>query len=244
MNEQLAFTQLLNKLFAGPANALLGALHVPAADPAAPIDNSFSMEFLVFLFLIATFVLIRSRLSVESPGGLQHLTEMTHEFVSGQVHDIIGHGGETFVPYLTALFVFILFANLIGLVPGFESPTQELGVPLGCALVTFAYYHLHGLRKQGLFGYIKHFLGPVPVMAPLLFPIEIFSHLARVLSLTVRLYANMFAGEMVTMVFFSLIPIGVPVVFLLLHLGVSLLQAYIFMLLATIYVAGAVAEEH
>src|SRR5207248_7452932 len=105
------------------------------------------------------------------------------------------------------------------------------------------YYHLQGIKKNGL-AYFKYFAGPMIALAPLMIPIELVSHLARVLSLTVRLYANMFAGDMVTLVFFSLIPLGVPIIFLGLHMGVSLLQTYIFVLLTTVYLAGAVAEEH
>ena len=105
------------------------------------------------------------------------------------------------------------------------------------------YYQVHGFKHSGV-GYLKHFAGPMPLLAPLMVPIEIISHLARVLSLTIRLFANMFAGDLVTLVFFSLIPIGIPIVFMGLHIGVSLLQAYIFVLLTTVYLAGAVAEEH
>jgi len=168
---------------------------------------------------------------------------MTHEFVSGQGESIIGHGYERFTGYLTALFLFILLANLMGLVPGLESPTMEPWVPLGLALVTFIYYHYHGIRSNGA-GYIKQFLGPVWWLAPLMFLIEIVSHIARVMSLTVRLYANMFAGDLLTSAFFSLIPIGLPLVFLGLHLGVAVIQAYVFMLLATIYLSLAIAHEH
>jgi len=116
-------------------------------------------------------------------------------------------------------------------------------VPLGLALVTFVFYHYHGVRANG-FGYIKQFLGPVWWLYPLLLPIEIISHFARVLSLTVRLYANMFAGDLLTLAFFSLIPIGVPLVFLSLHLGVAVIQAYVFMLLSAIYLSLAVAHDH
>ena len=244
MTEQLVFTRLLNDVLRAPANALLNAVHAPAQDPSAPINNTFAMEFLVFLFLLGLFLLVRSRLSVESPGGLQHLVELGHEFFDTQGHDIIGHGSEPFVPIVATLAYFILFANLIGLIPGFESPTADAVVPLGLALVTFFYYNWHGLRKQGPIGYAKHFMGPVWWLSPLMFIIEIISHLARAMSLTIRLYANIFAGDMVTLVFFSLIPLGLPIVFLGLHVFVSLLQAYIFALLATIYIAGAVAEEH
>jgi F-type H+-transporting ATPase subunit a len=244
MHEQLWFTQILNNLFAGPVTALLLALHIQPKYPDAPIPNSTAMEFLVFLFLLLMFVLLRSRLSVDKPGALQHMFEGWHGFIDGQAHEIIGHGSEKFTAYLAALGFFILFCNLLGLIPGFDSPTGFPVVPLGCAVLTFVYYHYQGVKKQGVFHYLKHFAGPMPALAILMVPIEIVSHLARMLSLTVRLYANMFAGDMVTMVFFSLIPIGLPILFMLLHLGVSVIQTYVFVLLAMIYLQGAVAEEH
>jgi F-type H+-transporting ATPase subunit a len=202
-----------------------------------------AMELLVFLVLLAYFIVVRLSLSVETPGGVQHLAEITNEFVVEQTESIIGHGYERFTSYLTALMLFILLANLMGLIPGLESPTADVTVPLGFALITFVYYHYHGIRSNK-FGYIKQFLGPLWWLAPLLFPIEIISHFARVLSLTVRLYANMFAGDLLTMVFFSLIPIGIPLMFMGLHLGVAVVQAYVFFLLATIYLSMAVAHEH
>src|SRR6202453_1783554 len=158
-------------------------------------------------------------------------------------HAPITHGYQRFGAYLTTLFLFIVIGNLMGLVPGLESPTGSPVVPLGFALVTFLYYHYHGIRANG-FSYVKQFLGPVWWLYPLMLPIEIISHFARVLSLTVRLYANMFAGDMVTLAFFSLIPIGIPLVFLGLHLGVAVIQAYVFMLLSAIYLSLAVAHEH
>jgi F-type H+-transporting ATPase subunit a len=243
MPEQLPFTHLLNQWFAGPANALLNAIHHPAKYPEAPISNWMSMELLVTALLIVLFLIIRSRLSVESPGGVQHLAEMFHEFIGGQNHEIIGHDSDQFTPYLSTLFLFILFMNLIGLIPTFASPTANPAVPLGLALPTWFYYHYQGVRKQGL-PYFKHFLGPVWWLSPLMLPIEIVSHAARAMSLTIRLYANIFAGDMVTLVFISLVPVFIPVIFLGLHVFVSLLQAYIFVLLATVYLAGAVAEEH
>ena len=243
MPEQLVFTRLLNHAFAGPADSLLRALHVHVVNPAAPISNAVAMELLVTLFLLLYFIAIRVSLSVERPGTVQHLAELTHEFVSGQSESIIGHGFERFTNYLSVLFLFVLTMNLVGLIPGLESPTAVVVVPLGIALVTFGYYHYHGIRENGG-AYIKQFLGPVWWISPLLFPIEIISHLSRVLSLTVRLYANMFAGDLVTLAFFSLVPVGIPLVFLGLHLGVSIVQAYLFMLLATIYLSLAVSHEH
>jgi F-type H+-transporting ATPase subunit a len=244
MPEQLWFTAILNHLLAGPVTGLLRAVHVEPKYPQAPIPNSFAMECLVFGFLIIVFLLVRSRLSVDRPGALQHVFEGAHGFISDQAHEIIGHDSDKFTAYLTTLGFFILLCNLLGLVPGFESPTGSPVVPLGCAVLTFIYYHAAGVRKQGPWHYLKHFAGPMPALAVLMVPIEIVSHCARMLSLTVRLYANMFAGDLVTMVFFSLIPIGLPILFMALHLGVSIIQTYVFVLLAMIYLQGAVAEEH
>jgi F-type H+-transporting ATPase subunit a len=243
MPEPLWITEQLNHLLAGPVTGLLTALHMPPEYADAPISNAVAMELVVFVFLVAMFLLVRSRLSVESPGGLQHTFEGLHGFIVGQCEEIIGHHSGEFVPFLTALFLFILTCNLIGLIPGFESPTALKVVPIGCAVCAFVYYQTQGFRHHGI-AYLKHFVGPMWWLAIIMVPIEIISHLARMLSLSVRLYANMFAGDMVTLVFFSLVPVGVPIIFLGLHIGVSLLQTYIFVLLTIVYLAGAVAEEH
>jgi len=241
--EQLPFTAFLNKYFGGIALALLHALHIRPTYPKAPITNFVAMEILVAIILIVFFILIRARLSVERPGGLQHVVEGLHGFIQNQSEEIIGHHSEGFTPFLMALGLFILLCNLIGLIPGFESPTATPAVPLGCAVTAFVYYQVQGIRKHGA-AYIKQFIGPMLLLAPIMLPIEIISHVARMLSLTVRLFANMFAGDLVTLVFFSLVPLGVPVLFMGLHIFVSFLQAYIFVLLVTVYLAGAVSEAH
>ena len=243
MPEQLWFTEILNRLFAAPVASMLRALHIEPRHPQAPITNAFAMELLVFIFLVVVFLAVRSRLSVERPGALQHMFEGVEGFIQNQSNEIIGHHSEAYTPFLAALGLFILFCNLIGLVPGFESPTAVPVVPLGCALCAFVYYNAQGFKHSGL-SYPKHFLGPVWWLSWLMLPIELISHLARVLSLTIRLFANMFAGDMVTLVFFSLVPIGIPIAFLGLHIGVSLLQTYIFVLLTTVYLQGAVASDH
>ena len=243
MHEQLWFTKLLNHYFGGMANAILTYLHIKPAHPSAPITNVVSMEILAVLVLIVFFFIVRARLSVEKPGKLQQTVEMAEEFIAGQASSIIGHDYQRHLPYILALGFFILLCNLLGLIPGFESPTANPEVPLGCAVTTFIYYHFYGVRHHG-FHYVKQFVGPVWALAPLMFIIEVISHLARILSLTVRLYANMFAGDMVTLAFFSLVPILVPVAFLGLHLFVSLVQAFIFVILTTVYIGMAVSEEH
>jgi F-type H+-transporting ATPase subunit a len=243
MPEQLWVTALLNKYFAGLVNTIFGVFHFHSSHPQAPITNYVAMQLVVFVFLVLVFILVRSRLSVENPGNLQHVFESLNSMIDQQCQEVIGHGYERYTNYMVTLGIFILTCNLIGLIPGFEAPTAIPSVPLGCAVVTWIYYHMHGIRENGP-AYIKHFLGPVWWLAPLMFVIEIASHFARILSLTVRLYANMFAGDMVTLVFFSLFPLAIPVVFMLLHVGVSFIQTYIFVLLATVYIGEAVAHEH
>jgi len=243
MPEQLIFTAFLNKYFGGIAIALLHMVGLQPAHANAPITNPVAMEILVVLILLVFFVVLRASLSVEKPGGLQHLVEATEEFIADQAHGVMGHGYERYIPYAVTIGFFILLGNLLGLVPGFESPTANPTVPLGCALLTFVYYHFHGLRVHRHL-YIKQFIGPVWALAPLMLLIEVVSHFARILSLTVRLYANMFAGDMVTLAFFSLVPVLVPVVFLGLHLFVSLVQTFIFVMLTLVYLGMAVSEEH
>jgi F-type H+-transporting ATPase subunit a len=243
MPEQLWLTHILNQFLAGPVMAFLRLLHVVPKHPEAPISNSLAMELFVFVFLVIVFFILRSRLSVDNPGGLQHAFEGLEGFVQGQSNEIIGHHSEPYTAFLTTLGLFILLCNVLGVVPGFESPTAVPIVPLGCALAAFIYYQAQGFKHAGI-GYLKHFAGPMPVMAPLMVPIELISHLARVLSLTIRLFANMYAGDMVTLVFVSLLPVVFPIPFLGLHIFVSLLQAYIFVLLTTVYLQGAVSEEH
>ena len=244
MPETLAFTRLLNHLLGGAVAALLQAVGVHPANPAAPINDTFAMELLVVCGLIAFFAIVRLTLSVEKPNPAQQIAEMVHEFTGGQADQIIGHGYERFQAFVTCIFLFVILNNLLGLIPGIVTPTSNPSVPLGVAVLTFLYYNFHGVRQQGFVGYLKELAGPLWWIAPLLFPIEIISHLARMMSLTIRLYANMLASDLVTLVFFSLVPIAIPAIFLGLHFAVSLIQAYVFMLLAMIYLSQAVAHEH
>src|ERR1700687_6129233 len=176
--EQLAFTALLNRLFGAPVLALLQALHIHPKHPATPISNSFAMEFLVVLLLTIFFIAVRTRLSVERPGGLQHTMEGINGFFDNMADEVVGHHGHKYVPYLVTLGMFILTCNLIGLVPGLESPTGVPIVPLGCALLTWFYYHYQGIRANGPIGYLKHFIGPqdkeMPFAVRLILPAPMF----------------------------------------------------------------------
>ena len=246
MEHELWFTKLLNEYAPGVANTILALFRVHAENAARPWQNFISMQILVALILVVVFAMLRGRLSVEKPGKMQHAFEVFYNFLADQGHEIVGHHSAQYVPFFGTLFFFILFCNLIGVIPGFESPTMFIPapVPAGCAMAAFLYYHIQGARMQGLGRYLLHFAGPVWWLAPLMFVIEIISHLARPMSLTIRLFANMYAGEQVTIVFLGLAPVAIPAVFMGLHVFVSFLQAYIFTLLTMVYVQGAVAHEH
>ena len=220
------------------------AMLVEQAQPLAFFNTTFKLQLLVVLVLIGLFAIVRMSLSVEAPGVVQQSFEMLHEFVGGQADQVIGHGYERFQAFLTCIFLFVLLNNLLGLIPHVETPTSVAVVPLGVAVLSFLYYNYHGIRVQGVVGYLKHFAGPVWWISPLLFPVEIISHLARIMSLTIRLYANMLASDLLTLICFSIFPIVAPSAFLGLHFLVSIIQAYVFMLLSTIYVGMATAHEH
>lgn len=242
MEHQIWITALLNSTLAAPANAMMDAVGLKH-DPSHPWSNWMAIEILVALILVVLFAVVRARLSVDKPGKLQHLLEVIYEFLGAQAEETIGHDAKRFRVYFGTMFIFILAMNLIGLIPGLESPTMFPMVPLGMAVCTVFFYHWQGLRSNGV-GYVKQFIGPMLWLAPLMIPIEIFSHLARPLSLTVRLYGNMFAGEQVYVAFLGLTKVFIPAIFIGLHLFVSLLQAYVFTLLSMIYVGSAVSHEH
>ena len=236
-------TRLFNTWFGGFGNSLLGIFGLHAEDSQHPWADFIVMQLLVAVIMVLLFLLLRSRLSATKPGTLQQLFEIVHGFIGETADDQIGHEGRKHVVLFETLFIFILISNLLGIIPQFMSPTQAVYVPCGMAILAFLYYNIQGLRHNPG-KYLKQFLGPIPVMAPLMLPIEIISHVARPMSLTIRLFANMYAGEQVTLVFLSLTYFAVPAIFMGLHVFVSLLQAYIFMLLTMMYIGGAVADEH
>lgn len=255
MENELWLTALLNWLLASPVTALLEALGFPVASPAHPIPNHVAMQILVAAIIMLVLLAVRRSLSVDQPGKLQQVLELVVEGLEAQAEEIIGHGGKRFLPLLVTLALFIFLSNVLGLVPILESPTGiyepeapfpmiGIYVTLGCALVALSYYHYSGIRHHGVIGYARTFMGSVIFIAPLMFVIEVVSHLARGLSLSVRLFANMMAGHLVSLVFFGLIPVIVPVIFEGLHIFVALLQTYIFVMLTMVYLGGAVSEEH
>jgi len=271
MEEQhlLLVTKLVNWLAGKPVLWLLTALRLKVKNPEYPIPNHMAMELLVFALAVVFFLWLKRRLSVDRPGATQLCAEMllTNPMGVGAgdlLEDIVGHDGKRYLPMIGSIGLFVLLSNLISLIPGLESPTAQSSVPLGCALTVFLYYNWCGIRKHGPLGYSKHFLGPVLPLAPIMLPIEIVSNLARLLSLTVRLWVNMLVSELLYVLFLGLtlalflsgreaspfwnilvvVPLFGPVVFIALHIFVGILQAFVFTLLPIIYVSGAVAEEH
>jgi len=254
MEHKIWFTVLLNKLLAWLVTPVLTALRVPPADAAHPIPDFLAMQVLVILVLVTAALILRARLSVENPGKLQHIAEDIIGFAHSTAEEIIGHGGGRYTAMLGTLFVFVAMCNLLSLIPTLAVPDSELKIEvsptgliqatLGCAVAAFLYYNYQGVREHGVMGYLKHLCGPLMAIAIIMFPIEVIGNLGRLLSLSVRLYANMLVGGILEQVFGAMIPIGIPVIFMALHLFVSLLQAYIFMLLPAIYISMAVSEEH
>ncbi len=197
---ELWITRIFNDRFSDLGNA---ALQLVGMHPQArPWANYILMQFLVFLALVVVVAILRARLSAAKPGKMQQTFELLYDFVRGQAEGQMGPEGARYLAFFGTIFIFILVSNLMGLIPAFESPTMNAPVTLGCAMATFFYYNLMGVQAHG-FKYILQFMGPKWWLAFLMFPIEIVSHLARPLSLTIRLYANMFAGEQVTMVFLA-----------------------------------------
>jgi F-type H+-transporting ATPase subunit a len=244
MEHQLWFTAILNNLLHGVVTPSLVKIGEAPSDPAHPIPNYVAMEILVVFLMIIGVVFLRRRLSIENPGKFQHVMEVAVQFTQDMCEEIIGHGSGRYVAMLATLGIFILLCNLLGLIPTLQTPTAHIQATLGGAVAVFLYYNFHGFRQHGVIGYLKHLCGPMLAIAIIMFPIEIIGNLGRLLSLSVRLYANMMVGDLLEAVFGALVPMLVPAVFMGLHVFVSFLQAYIFMLLPAVYISLAVSEEH
>ncbi len=200
-------------------------------------------SWLVMLILIISGLLFARGVQLLPKKG-QNFLEVVVEKLENFMVDISGHEGRFFFPYIGTVFLYILVSNLLGLVPGFNSPTANLNTTLSLALCTFFYTHIIGVKFHGV-KYIKHFLGPVWWLAPLMFPIELIGHFARVMSLSVRLFGNIFGKETVLGILFMLAGLYLaPLPILFLGLLVSFIQALVFMLLSTMYFVGAMEEAH
>ena len=226
----------------------------------------------VVMVILGGLALVASRRLELVPRGLQNFMEIVLEQFLTLIDDVLGHEGRRYLPLLATLGLFIVTSNLMGLVPGLVAPTASLNTTAACALIVFFAYHWIGIRKQGIRAYARHFMGPVVWLAWLMIPIEIVSHMARPLSLSLRLFGNMTGGHILLAVFFFLmgfdgmlgwalsgslggILLGAPAALIMvvftvgflypLKILVAFLQAFIFVMLSMLYIAGAIEEaEH
>jgi len=204
-------------------------------------------EHVIYTWLVMAILIVVSFLATKSismiPSGAQNLLEVVVTGIDGLIEETMGKEGKAYFPLIATIALFILICNLIGLVPGFYPPTANLNTNAAMALVVFAMTHIVGFRKHGI-GYLKHFMGPIIWLAPLMFVIEIIGHLARPLSLTLRLFGNMYGHEIVLMIFLALVPLFLPIPMMLMGVLIALIQSFVFTLLAMIYIAGALEEAH
>jgi F-type H+-transporting ATPase subunit a len=247
LHHQLWIVETINAVLGPPVTALLRALgrEVPADGHVIP--DYLAILLVIFVALVALGLFVRRQLSVENPGRLQILLEDGLTALYALLDDFVGPKGRRYVPVVGTLGLLIWLSNLAGLVPGLMAPTSNINVTLGCAIIVWFYYHLEGIRAQGLVGYIKHFWAPPGspfLLGFVMFPIEIISHMARVMSLSLRLFGNIFGEELVILILAMLVPFVVPLPMMFLGLLTGTLQAAIFMLLSMIYLGGAVASEH
>ena len=202
------------------------------------------MAMLVVVLLAAILIPLSRRLSVESPGNGQQMLEQVVSGLEGLIDDVVGHGyGKRFLPFIGGLAIFIFTCNIFGLFFFVQPPTANPSTTFALSITAFIYYNLVGIKDNGLVKYLKHFAGPLPLLAPLMVPIEIISHLARILSLALRLFGNIFGEHTATGIFFFLFPFILPWPMMGLGIFGALLQAFIFIMLTMAYLNGAVPQE-
>ena len=189
------------------------------------------------------FIPLSRSFSADTPGKLQQLLEIGVESINAMLDGFIGPHGRKYFPAMAGFAFFILTSNLITNLPGFQPPTGDLNTTVALGVMSFLYYNFLGIRAQG-FGYAKQFIGDPPAMAPLMIPIEILSHLSRPLSLSIRLFGNIFAEHTLAGVFFILLPVGLPLVFAPLGVFVAFMQTFVFTMLSMVYIAGALEHGH
>jgi F-type H+-transporting ATPase subunit a len=218
----------------------LGSFGLPDA-----LATSFLVATVLILFALAARARLASANAVEPEDGVtvRNVAEAFVEAMQGLAEGVIGHGSEKYVPLLATFFIFILVANLLGLVPGFSPPTSDFNITFALGVVSFVAYNYYGMRAHGA-GYVKQFLGPMLLLAPLMLLVEIFSHVFRPISLGIRLFANMFADHQVVAMFTDMTKVVIPVIFYLLGAFVSVVQAFVFTMLTAIYIALAISHDH
>jgi len=268
-------TQFVNHLLGPYALALLSWLHITPDNREMPIPEHVVMAFVVLILGTLLALFLRSRLSVEKPGATQQIAELllTNPLgfgVKDLLEENVHHGAVKLIPFVGSISVFVLLSNLLSVFPVFAAPTANKTVPLACATLTFLYFNWQGIRHHGAGRYLLTFAGSPKkfgdwALAILLFPVEIVSTSARVLSLTVRLWANIVASDLLYTIFLSLfsmatvaawskspvfgvviavLPATIPIAFIGLHIFVAIIQSYIFTVLPSVYLGMATADEH
>jgi F-type H+-transporting ATPase subunit a len=243
LEHPLLIVDLVNRL----AAAIAAALGIAVENPAEIVPDYLVMCGVTVVLILALGLFIRSRLSVENPGKTQIVLEDLISYVNGMLDEDIGHKGRRYLGLVATLGAFIWVGNLMGQVPGLIPATMNINVTLACALVAWLYYHYQGLKEQGVGAYLKHFAAPpgIPVaLAPIMLPIEVISHLSRVMSLSLRLFGNIFGEKLVVLILASIIPFVIPLPIMFLGVIIGTLQALIFVKLTMIYLSAAVATEH
>lgn len=238
-HEEFFAATLFNRWIANPLARLFGIHAEHDVLPAHVV-----MILLVGLALVLLSAAVRRRLSVDKPGNFQQFLELLAEGLNSLARDVIGGSARRFFPLLGGLFIFILVCNLLGLVPGFMSPTSNINVTAGMAVLVFIYYNYVGFRLHGFWKYMAHFAGPSLAVAPLLFVIEIISHCARPFSLSVRLFGNIFAEELIIATLNGMFPFGISLPVMALAVFASTIQAFIFVVLTMVYLGGALEDAH
>lgn len=215
-------------------------------DKVAVATFAITSVALVFVGLLGRAALGKGDVAVVPAGkfSLRGILELITEFVAGLVDTVIGHHGRHFTPMFTAVFFFVFMNNLVGVIPGMTPATENINTTFGMGLFMFLAYNTLGIKENGVVNYLKHFMGPVIFLAPLMFVIELVSHFVRPFSLGLRLANVMMGDHTVVSVFLDLIPIGAPLPFYIMGLFVAFVQAFVFTLLSMVYVAFATAHDH
>jgi len=226
----------------GPVNALWHSVqHRFAWD----IPDHVIMAFLVLVISAIVFPLASRRISRDNPGPFQHTLEMVVAGVKDLLHDIIGHHGDRYLYIIGGFMVFIFISNIFGLFFFLQPPTSNVNTTFALSISAFLYFNTEGIRRQGLGHYLKHFMGPIPLLAPLMFPIELIGNFARILSLGMRLFGNILGEHTATGIFMGMLPFVLPWPMMGLGIFGAFLQTFVFIMLTMVYISGAIAaEEH
>jgi F-type H+-transporting ATPase subunit a len=213
-----------------------------------PIHVFHGLFALLLIILVAWRIRVslnkaRDPLIPDTKFSARNVFELVVQATYGQLRAIIGPSGDKYITLIGGLFIFIFFCNIIAIVPGFVPATDNLNTNLAMSLIVFLVYNYYGFKEHGI-SYLKQFAGPILWLAPLMFLIELLSHLFRPMSLSIRLFGNMFGDHMVLGIFSDLVPLVVPVIFMILGIVVSLIQAFVFAALTTVYIALAVSHDH